>query len=322
MIQLVYKYIIMKFPAIKRLVLLACLVLPGLAWGEDRNSSALTALYQEALQGQVSSVFGAPIFVSSNRQGNRLSAEAYGIVEHSFTEVASGLSSPANWCQFVPLTFNVKACTYSSQGNQPELTFYAGRKFYEAPDDAYQLHYRYQLTSQRHDYVQIVLSAAEGPLGTSDYRIELDAMPAGDGTFVRILSSYRSSFVSRLATDAYLATLGRDKVGFSVVGSTKTGEPIYVGGVKGVIERNAMRYYLALMAFLDTSNLSPCERFEARIRSWFDLSEAHAMQLHELEQEEYLVSKRRERHNQVKLQQQLNSDGLVTCRLEDSNPIP
>ena len=306
----------MKFPVIKLLALLACLALPALAWGNVGTPPALADLYQEVQQGLVSTVSGAPVFVSSNGQGNRLSAEAYGIVEHPFAEGADGLSSPASWCQFVPLNFNVKACTWHSQGSQHRLTFYAGRKFYQAPDDAYQLHYQYQLTSQRDDYVQIVLSAEKGPMGTRDYRIELDAMPAGDSTFVRIRSSYRSSFVSRLATDTYLATLGRDKVGFSVVGTTQTGEPIYVGGVKGVVERNAMRYYLALMAFLDTSKLSPGERFEARIRTWFDMSETHALQLHELELDEYLDAKRKERNNQLKLQQQLNSAGKVAVRLQ------
>jgi hypothetical protein len=309
-------YPFMKFHLFWRLALTACLALPALAWGNIGTPSALAALYQEVQQGQGGSVFGAPIAVRSNVQGNRLTAEVYGIVEHSFAEVSDGLSTPANWCQFVPLNFNVKACTYHSQDNQPQLTFYAGRKFYEAPDKAYQLHYRYQVTSRSDDYVRMLLSAAEGPMGTRDYRIELDAIPAGDRTFVRIRSSYRSSFVSRVATDAYLATLGRDKVGFSVVGAMQSGEPIYVVGVKGVIERNAMRYYLALMAFLDTNKLSPGERFEARIRTWFDLSEAHAIQLHELERDEYLEAKRKERNNQVKLQQQLNSTGKVASHLQ------
>ncbi len=310
----------MKLRIINRLALLISLVLPGISWGNVGNPPALVTLYKEVMQGKQNSEFGAPVFVSSDTQGNSISAEAYGLVEHSFAEVAAGLGNHANWCQFVPLTFNVKACTWHSQGDQPRLTFYAGRKFYQAPEDAYPLHYHYQIISRKDDFLKIVLSAEKGPLGTSDYRIELEAIPAGDRandrTFVRIISSYRSSFISRLATDTYLATLGKDKVGFSVVGVTQTGEPIYVRGIKGVIERNAMRYYLALMAYLDASELRSDERFEARIRAWFDLSESYKLQLHELERDEYLEAKRMERGNQVKLQQALSSAGGVVGLLQ------
>ena len=70
----------------------------------------------------------------------------------------------------------------------------------------------------------------------------------------------------------------------------------------GIIERNIMRYYLSLIAFLDTAHLSHDERFEARINTWFDLTENYATQLHELERDEYLQAKRQERHNQLWLQ--------------------
>ncbi len=300
----------MKLLIFWRLTLAACLALPGLAWGNDGTSSELAALYQEVQQGQESSLLGAPIFVRSIGQGDRIAAEVYGIIEHPFAEVADRLTKPANWCQFMPLTFNVKACTYQDQrqgqDNQPLLTFYIGRKFYEPPEKAYPLHYRYQLISREDNYVRMLLSADEGPMGSQDNRIELDAIPVGEKSFVRIRSSYHSTFVSWLGTYAYLVTLGRDKVGFSVVGTTETGEPIYIGGMNGVIERNSVRYYLALKAFFDTNYISPAERFEARIRTWFDLCEAHPTQLHELERDEYLGAKRKERINQFKLQRQLN----------------
>jgi hypothetical protein len=257
----------MKLPVIKCLALLVCLTLPGTSLGDVEPRLALVNLYHETMQGDVESGFGVPIFVRSNVQDDHLSAEVYGLVEHSFTEVDSGLGSYANWCQLVPLSLNIKSCTWHSTGDQSWLTFYAGRKFYEKPEDAFQLQYNYEIISQQDDYVRIVLSADKGPLGTSDYRIELDAMPVGDraagSTFVRIISSYRSSFTSRLATDTYLATLGKHKVGFSVVGVTQSGGPIYVDGIQGVIERNAMRYYLALVAFFDASKLPHDARFES-----------------------------------------------------------
>ncbi len=55
----------------------------------------------------------------------------------------------------------------------------------------------------------------------------------------------------------YLATIGRDKVGFSIVGSRADGQPVYVHGTRGVIERNTMRYYVAIEAYLGTMALPP-----------------------------------------------------------------
>ena len=41
----------------------------------------------------------------------------------------------------MPLHINTKACTYSGSGD--EITIYMGRKFYQGPDEAYQLTYRF-----------------------------------------------------------------------------------------------------------------------------------------------------------------------------------
>ncbi|MET0117636.1 MAG: hypothetical protein ABW090_09440 [Sedimenticola sp.] len=300
---------LIKLPVILRSAFWICLGLHYVSWCNAETASELAALYKEIDRGASISLSGKPIFVSSAVVKDRFAADAYGIVGSAFDDVVEELTVPANWCQFVPLNFNVKACTHQALNDRFSLTFYAGRKFYETPDKAYQLHYDYAITNRSDDYVRIVLSADAGPMGTTNYRIELDAIPVDSDTFLRIHSSYDSSFLSRLATDVYLATLGSDKMGFTVVGNTETGEPIYIGGVKGVVERNAMRYYLALQAYLDTCKLPPDSRFEARIQTWFDLSEVHATQLHELEREEYLESKRMERLNQQKLQQALNGAG-------------
>jgi hypothetical protein len=51
--------------------------------------------------------------------------------------------------------------------------------------------------------------------------------------------------------EAYLTTRGRDKVGFTVVGKAEDDGPEYIGGLRGAVERNAMRLYLAIDAYLD-----------------------------------------------------------------------
>ncbi|MCY1186091.1 hypothetical protein D9M73_269280 [compost metagenome] len=64
---------------------------------------------------------------------------------------------------------------------------------------------------------------------------------------------------ARVAMQGYLATIGRDKVGFSIVGNNARGQPIHVGGTRGVIERNTMRYYLAIEAYLSALSAPAAE---------------------------------------------------------------
>jgi len=177
-----------------------------------------------------------------------------------------------------------------------------GRKFYQAPEKAYQVRYQFQVTATSSDYFEVSLSAADGPLGTSHYHTVLQAISVPGGTLVHIRSSYRSSVASRWATSAYLATLGKGKIGFSSVDIGSDGQPKYVEGVRGAIERNTMRYYLALQAVLETRDLPPNDRFEARIRRWFALTDHYRSQLYEMNRAEYLQAKRREHINQLRLQ--------------------
>jgi hypothetical protein len=70
---------------------------------------------------------------------------------------------------------------------------------------------------------------------------------------------------SRLATAGYLATVGAGKHGFTIVGRDAGGRAQYVGGVRGIVERNAMRQLLAVQAYLDTRMGGAAERELARL---------------------------------------------------------
>ena len=83
-----------------------------------------------------------------------------------------------------------------------------------------------------------------------------------------------------------------------MTGTRPGGEPIYVKGAQGGVERNALRYHLAVVAYLDTRHFSERSRFERRIARWFDLTEVHSRQLWEMPRDEYLNIKRRERRDQ------------------------
>jgi len=252
-----------------------------------------------------SAPFTAPIAIQSEVGKEQLSAEVHGTIQQPFAVLARTLAAPANWCEFVPLNYNVKACTHQTLDGSDWLTFYAGRKDYGAPEDAHPLRYRIEVLKNESQRFHVRLNADEGPFGTRDYGIELEAMPREQNTFIRLRSSYRQSVMSRLATSGYLKTAGRNKIGFSVIGQTSTGNPVYVGGVKGIIERNAVRYYLALKAFLATWKLPAEQRFEVLSSTWFRLNEMHRAQLHEMDWDDYIKVKRRERRNQLQLQEQL-----------------
>ena len=253
----------------------------------------------------------APLPFAVDTRGGRGDAQGdvFAIFDHDFGALSRALRAAPNWCDIVPLHLNVKSCTYREAQGQPRLTLYSGRKVYERPEDVHVLHYEFRIAEAEENYFRVVLTAEDGPLDTRDFALELEAMPLDSGaTFVHLGYAYRYGFGTRMAMAGYFATLGSDKVGFSVVGANAKGDPIYVAGVEGLIERNSVRYQLAIQAYLDTLAVPEEQRFERRIARWFDLTERFRPQLFELEQEEYLRNKRRERSDQLRLQQTLTAE--------------
>jgi hypothetical protein len=135
--------------------------------------------------------------------------------------------------------------------------------------------------------------------------MRFEAIPLDSGrTLTHVSYSYGYGISLRLAEKAYFATLGRRKVGFTVNGTDDRGNPIYVGGPRGAIERNAVRYYLAVQSFMDTLGFPEESRFGVRLSEWYDLTDRYRRQLFELDKKDYLSFKTRERSQQATLQQQ------------------
>jgi hypothetical protein len=253
----------------------------------------------------------ASLAVQSWEKDGLLGADIQGRLEYPFARARETLTRPESWCEFLPLVFNIKSCTHAVRAGREELTFYVGRKFYEAPEDAFRLHYAFHVQDQDLDRFRILLFAAEGPYGTKEYRIEVEVREDSAGRVsLRMHSSFRPSLYSTLATRAYLATAGRDKVGFSIQGQ-RGGEPVYVDGTCGIIERNAMRYFLALKAHFETIGLAEQERLEARLHAWYDMTARYPRQLYEMDKEEYLDAKKREWSQQKQLQEKLQLEALA-----------
>jgi hypothetical protein len=236
-----------------------------------------------------------------------VSAEVYGIIEHPIEAVKAVLSSPASWCEFAPLHLNVKACTFQTQSHETFLTLYLGQKYYQTPERASSQMYQFAVHAVEPDFVSVGLSAPKGIFGTTAHRFELEAAGVDGRTVVALRSSYVPSVVTRVMTAIYLATVGRNRVGFSREDTGPATSPRYVKGFKGLVERSAMRYYLAFEAFLDYESLPIAQRFEASINAVYDLMDHYPTQLHDMEKAEYLDAKRRERENTLRLQRALDA---------------
>ena len=128
-------------------------------------------------------------------------------------------------------------------------------------------------------------SAASRPGGhQATTASSVSAVPLDGGrTFMHLSYSYGYGMAGRLAMQAYLATAGADKVGFTVTGKDGNGQPIYIGGMRGAIERNVMRYYLAIDAHLASLRSPPDQQVEKTIQTWFDATERYPRQLREMD---------------------------------------
>lgn len=263
----------------------ACATVPA------QDAQALRAQHAALAPALADSPFGRPLVLQSNASTSDPQGEVYAVVEHPFRTVQAALQRAADWCDVMILQFNIKRCVPSDD----TLRVAAGRKADQPVEQAYQLDFRYAVRAMQADYLSVHMEAEAGPLGTRDYRLALEAVPLdARRSFVHLSYAYAAGFAARMATEAYLATSGRDKVGFTVVGRDAAGAARYVGGIRGVAERNTMRYFLAIEAFLDALAVPADQRVEARLRDWFAATERYPRQLREMQLDQYLAMKRRE----------------------------
>ena len=244
-----------------------------------------------------SNQFGRPLVLESVQTAGDLKGDVYTVVDHPFATVRQALQANAHWCDILILHLNVKRCLTGADGKSVNLN--VGRKFDQALEDAYELEFDWRLAAATADYLSVQLNADEGPLSTKNYRIQVEAIPLdAKRSLIHMSYAYAYGFAARMAMQTYLGTIGRNKVGFSITGRNAEGKPTYIGGVLGLLERNTMRYYLAIDAYLVAYSLPPAEQFEKRIQEWYASTQRYAAQLHEMEQNEYLEMKRKEMRRQ------------------------
>ena len=259
----------------------------------------LRAKYTELGKQLRNNQFRRALYLNSAESSHDLKGDIYAVVDYPFAAVNVALNNPAHWCDVLILHVNNKYCHASSNNAGTVLTVNVGKKYDQPLADSYRVEFSYREIITTPDYFAVELNAENGPLSTRDYRIWLEATPVQNGrTFLHFTYAYAFGLTGRLAMQGYLATIGRDKVGFTVTGKQPNGQPIFIQGVRGVVERNTMRYYLAIDAYLAALATPPKDQLEKRLQYWYNATDQYARQLHEVERNDYFEMKRKEYQRQ------------------------
>lgn len=262
---------------------------------DTQSAASLHAQYASLAQRLQHNPFQRALALDSAESSNNLKGDIYALVDYPFSTFSAALHGAAGWCDVLILHINTKYCHATSDETSTVLTVYIGKKTPQPIKDVFPIEFTYRVTTATANYLNIQLDAEKGPLSTRDYHIQLQAVPVGNGqTFLHLTYSYAYGLAGRLAMKTYLATLGSGKVGFTVIGRQPSGQPEYIGGMRGVAERNTMRYYLAIDAYLGALDKPPSLQVQKRLHSWFNATEQYPRQLREVSRAAYMDMKRSE----------------------------
>ncbi|MEO5861022.1 MAG: hypothetical protein ABIW48_07675 [Burkholderiales bacterium] len=285
-----------SLPSLRIFRVLLALLLAAVGSGvQAQDANSLRARHAALKDRLANNQFQRPLFLESAQSASDLRGDVFAVVEHPFSTVKKALQSVDHWCDILILHLNIKRCRAIRSPGTSRLSLALGKKYDQPPEDAFKLEFAYRVAVAAADYLQVRISADEGPLGTRNYRLHLQAVPVdARHSFIHMSYSYGYGLAARVAMKAYLGTIGREKVGFSIVNRLPDGRPVYIRNVLGLVERNAMRYYLAIDAYLGAYALPATEQVERRLQTWYASTERYATQLHEMQRSEYLEMKRKE----------------------------
>lgn len=263
--------------------------------------ATLRSTYNGMAETLAHSAFQRPLALTSTQLPEGLRGDVYAVLDEPLDAINAAFEGSAHWCEVLLLHINNRRCEVAQGADGAHLLkLGVVRNFDQPVEQGFELTFVYRVVSATADDREVLLTADSGPLGTRNYRIVLDTLRLDDRrTFLHFSYSYEQNMVARLAVAAYLATFGSSKVGFTVVGKQADGQPQYIAGARGLVERNAMRYFLALDAYLAAASLPPNQRLDARLQAWFTATERYPRQLHEIDRATYLALKRsdaRQRH--------------------------
>ena len=269
--------------------------LAGIPMTYAQDAASLKARYAILRPRLASNQFQRALYLESSESTGELKGDIYALIEQPYAVAGPALQGIGHWCDILILHQNVKRCLASTPKAGATLSLNVGRKYDQPLADAYQIDFLYKVVAATSDYLQVTLNAQNGPLGTSHYRIAVEVVALDSKhSFLHMSYSYTYGTAASMAMKVYLATVGRNKLGFSIVGHQPNGQPIYIGSVRGVTERNTMRYYLAIEAYLEALSAPVSGQPERRMSDWYAGIERYPVQLHEMGRSEYLTMKRKE----------------------------
>ena len=262
---------------------------------------AMQRLYESMRPRLAQSAFQRPLVLDSSEEQGRASGDIYAVLEVSLASLELVNRDPARWCEILLLLSNTKNCTAGTAEGASALLVRMGTKGPQELGGTTPMDFRFASSAAQAPVLETLLNSSDGPMGAKDGALWLRAVALGpQKSFVHLHYGYRSSLAGRLATQVYLQTLGRGKVGFSRVqevaaDAAPNSEAPLVGGVRGIMERNTMRYFLGLNCALRFASTSvPTQRFAQMTPCWFDETERYPVQLHEMPRQDYLDMKRAE----------------------------
>jgi len=252
------------------------------------SAKALRARYAAQRAEIEKNKFGVPLHLESRETSNTLHGDILALITQPFDSAQTALAEPKNWCDILILHPNVKRCGLNTADGRGEasMTVNLGR-------GELAVQFSYKAQAKTADYLDVRLDSPTGPFGTTDYRIRLEAAPMdAQHTILHLAYSHGYGLRAKLAIQAYFTTLARGKVGFTVVDNDAQGWPVYVSGLRGGLERNAMRYYASIESYLHSLTVPPQQQLESRLRHWYSYMERYPLQLQE--EPGYLDVKRKE----------------------------
>jgi hypothetical protein len=266
-------------------------------------ASLISAAVAALVPYQISQVDPTDIRVDSNQSQDRVDGRVQVVLSVPFDQLRDLLMDRSALCDVAVLHFNIKSCVHLDTPEQAMVRVFGGRKHYQSPDQSGAFDMIYKRARDADGEAAVHLYGDQGPLGTQDYLIRFYATRLDDErSEVLVAFSVRYSHATHWAQRMYFSSLGRNRIGFTVTGHDAQGQPEYVRGLRAMVERNAMRLFLALQVSLESPEQ---ESTDSRLRRWFALTEQYPLQLREMELDDYLNAKRREIRNQRFLQRSL-----------------
>lgn len=225
-----------------------------------------------------------PFYIESSESKNASRVDIYGTINYPFGFIKNEFLAPTNWCEIVLPHPDIRACTYKKMDDRWLINIYHVDKFSEPLEDSYQMNFVYRISELQPVYFDVALTAH-----TKDHQFEIEAIALEENmTFIHLHYSFGYS-----ALEYFLMKIfGGGKVGFSEIGTDSEDNPVYVGGLRGAVERDVACYYLAILAYLDTLKMPAEQRFEKQVSKWYDLAALYKKQLLEMQEGEYLSYKR------------------------------